>query len=224
MTWYNRRSRFNSTLYELLMTLCMIAILAALLLPPRLCAATVTVSGQQFTQSTNAQGQIVLTPVAGSVEVPGALSTNSFLQNALAYFSSFNTNSTTFINANYQVFTGVKFQSGINEGALLGVEAQPFTNINWLTFRDVATLADTVGTVSENEFDIGAFFVHYDLRFGAFAGVDTIIQKNRWTPILGLEAQKALTANSFMGVAVERRIDDHDRGALTEFLEAGFTF
>lgn len=159
--------------------------------------------------------------------VPGALSTNaSFLSSTLAYFTSFDTNSQTFgTNAPYQVFTGVKFQSGINEGAVIGAEAQPFNGgLHWLTLRDMATLADTVGTVSENEFDIGAFFTHYDLHFGAFVGADTIIQKDRWGAIVGIGLDKALTANSFAGMDIERRIDDKDRGALELVLKAGFTF
>lgn len=176
-------------------------------------------------QQTNSGAPFSLdAPIPQPVITPAATSdSQSFLSSAYSYFTSFDTNSTTF-TVPYEVFTGVKFQSGINEGALLGGEAQPFKKVPWLTLRDVMTLADTIGTMSENEFDIGAFFVHYDLRFGVFFGTDTIIQKDRWGGIGGLELQKALTKNSFAGVAVERRIDDVDRGALTEFIEGGFTF
>ena len=173
--------------------------------------------------STNNAGLVAF---PASAAVPGVTAPDqNFLQSTLNYFTSFDTNSTTFgTNGNFQAFTGVKFQSGINEGAVLGIEAQPFKGLSWFTLRDMATMADTVGTVAENEIDIGAFWTHNDVRFGGFVGADTLIQKDRWTPILGIEVQKALTKNAFSGIDLGRRIDDKDRGALALILEAGFTF
>jgi hypothetical protein len=110
-------------------------------------ATAATFNGQQVTQSTNAQGQIILTPVAGSVETPGVLSTNTpsnFLQFAGASSSVqqlFSDASSVFYDAQPYITNDiVQFDAGIlyNKAMASGSKLGGFADVNIPTTQQLA--------------------------------------------------------------------------------------
>jgi hypothetical protein len=155
-------------------------------------------------QTTNSAGQTVNT------NTPQA-SMQSFMTTAEQYVTSFNTNLPTFWAAssnNYQLWTGISYQSGVNLGITLGVEAQPFSgSLHGLTLGSVSTLASQVGTIAQQEADLGWSIVHYDVRITAGGAFIYTFQNGS----LGekgagggfyLQLEKALTQNTFAGLRV----------------------
>ena len=156
----------------------------------------------------------------------------SFFTSVEQYFTSFDTNSQTFsTNNGFQIWSGVQYQSGVNLGATFAIEAQPFSGAaHGLTLGGVATLSDVIGTVAQNEFDIGWSLRHYDVRITAGAAAVYTYQSNG----LGekgaaggiyLEFEKALSANTFGGVRLKEQFGggQHANQPFL-YLFAGFVF
>lgn len=191
---------------------------------------TVSVNGSQFTQSTNSNGQIVLTPSVGSALPTGSSSPaptlQSFGTSFVNYFSSFNANLTNTFSTNqpYQVWLGASYQSGVFLGGLIGFEAQPFSGCRGLTLREVSTLAPTVGTLAGEEFDIGYSISYVDTRLTAFTGAHYDIVGDSMQAAFGIEVEKALTQNTFAGLFAEGITHDTKNGQLIIGFVTGATF
>lgn len=164
-------------------------------------------------------------PAAAQAPTP-----QTFIQSVEGYFSSFDTNSQTFgTNAPYQMWTGVAYQNGINLGAQVGIEGNPFSKWPAFTIGSVSTLAATVGTIAQEEFDFGYSIVHYDVRLTLGAGaVDTFHGGTGPSGIKGsvyASVEKALSANTFAGVRVEGLFGGGSKANVPMFgIFAGFTF
>jgi hypothetical protein len=190
-----------------------------------------------YVTTTNSAGVITSTPISVApalvvaTEPQGSLSTNgNFFGTVFSYFTSFNPAlaGTFAVNNDYQAWVGASYQSGVYLGGVVGLEAQPFGGAHGLTFRNVDTLAPTVGTLSDAEFDIGYSFVYVDLRITPFAGVDDNILGKDYGAAFGVEIEKALTSNTFAGAYIEGKSDDGNldtrQGQMVVGLMAGATF
>ena len=130
----------------------------------------------------------------------------AFLTTAVGYVSSFNTNYNFTTNSQYEVWTGVSYQSGVNLGAVIGAEAKPFKSVPWLMLGEVSTLAPQVGTIATEEIDLGysAHYIDTEFSFG-LCGVDKFHADGLGYPA-GLrggalvEIKKDLSANTYAGV------------------------
>lgn len=172
-------------------------------------------------------------PVAAQTNAP--LSTNatpqSFLSTVEGYFTSFNTNLATFsTNAPYESWAGVAYQAGLRLGANLAVEAKPFSGAPGLMLGSVSLLADTVGTIAQQEVDVGWSIVHYDVEVTLGAAGMYTFQNGYDAYGKGLnggifvEAKKALTANTFAGVRAEEVLCSGRANQPILTLFGGFTF
>jgi hypothetical protein len=187
---------------------------------------------QDFTQLSHVIAMEVADAVTNPAPTPppSGPSTTNFFQTIESYFTAFNTNLATFAgtNANYQLWTGVGYQSGINLGADIGLEAQPFNN--GLTIGSVSTLSSTVGTIAQQEADIGWSVIHYDVRL-TFGGAMTETFQSGALGDRGLgggfyvQVEKALTANTFAGTRLKESFGSgqHASQPYLGFF-AGFTF
>lgn len=159
-----------------------------------------------------------------------APTTQSFIQSVEAYFSSFDTNSQTFsTNSPYELWTGAAYQSGINLGAQIGVEARPIAKYPGLMIGSVSTLSSTVGTIAQEELDFGYSIRHYDVELTLGAGaVDTFAGGSASPGFKGsvfAEVKKALTANTFAGMRIEGLFGGGSKANVPMFgVFAGFTF
>jgi hypothetical protein len=178
----------------------------------------------------NCQSSIAQTnaPSPATNAPPGTA--QSFLQSVEGYVSSFDTNLWTFrTNGNYKIWTGIEYQQSINEGAALGVEAEPFSKVPWLMLGDKTVFAGTVGTAVSEELNVGWNKVYIDTEFTAgLCGADVFHPVNGYPAGLRggvfVEIKKAMTANTFMGL---RLTEEWGKGRgqqppVTVF--AGFTF
>lgn len=173
-------------------------------------------------------------PAAGSGTAAAVSPTiptpQTFIQSVEGYFSSFDTNSQTFsTNAPYQMWTGVAYQNGINLGAQVGIEGNPFTKWPAFTLGSVSTLAATVGTIAQEEFDLGYSIRHFDVRLTLGAGVvDTFHGGTGPAGIKGsiyASVEKALSANTFAGIRVEGLFGGGSQANVPMFgVFAGFVF
>jgi hypothetical protein len=162
---------------------------------------------------------------------PSLLSQQSFAQTAYSYFTAFNTNLAPFsANAPYEVWTGAAYQSGVNLGVQLAAEANPFKGATGIMLGEVSTFAPQVGTIADEEFDVGWSVVHYDTRL-TFGGAGLYCFGSDSEANKGLkggafaEVQKALTANTFAGLRGEGVFGGGSKGnSLIVSLEAGATF
>ena len=113
--------------------------------PPVLVAVAVPTNTLVQTYATNSAGQVVATSPSPE--------TQTFWTTAIGYISSFNTNLPTFWASSsnyYQAWIGAGYQSGLNLGVQLGIEAQPFSAVRGLTLGSVTTLAAQVGTYTRS--------------------------------------------------------------------------
>lgn len=161
---------------------------------------------------------------------PIAATPQGFISSVESYFTSFDTNSQTFsTNAPWQMWTGVAYQNGINLGAQVGIEGTPISKWPAFTLGSVSTLAATVGTIAQEEFDFGYTIRHYDVQLTLGAGaVDTFHGGTGPSGIKGsiyAEVKKALSANTFAGVRVEGLFGGGSQANVPMFgIFAGFTF
>lgn len=170
------------------------------------------------------------TPASPAQPAPIAAMPQGFIASVESYFSSFDTNSQTFsTNAPYQLWTGAAFQGGINLGAQVGIEGNPISKWPALSLGSVSTLAATVGTIAQEEFDIGYSIRHYDVRLTLGMGVvDTFHGGDGAAGIKGsifASVEKALSANTFAGVRVEGLFAGGSKANVPMFgIFGGFTF
>lgn len=171
-----------------------------------------------------------MTQASQPVQVAPVPTPQTFIQSVEGYFSSFDTNSHTFgTNAPWQMWTGVAYQNGINLGAQVGIEGNPISKWPALTLGSVSTLAATVGTIAQEEFDLGYSIVHYDTRLTLGAGaVDTFHGGTGPSGIKGsiyASVEKALSANTFAGIRVEGLFGGGSKANVPMFgVFGGFTF
>jgi len=168
--------------------------------------------------------------VPGPASQGGSLSTNitaqGFLGTAFDYVTQFNPSLTnTFsTNRNFAAWTGMAYQSSINLGADLGLEAKPFPGAHGLQLRSVSTFGAVAGTVADQEVDIGWAIDHVDTEISVFAGGDYDAENHAEHLVIGAEIKKALTDNTFAGGAIEGKFLGTRNSEPVIILFAGFTF
>jgi len=162
---------------------------------------------------------------------PASVTPQSFFATVESYVTSFDTNSQTFgTNSPWEIGAGASYQQGLNLGGTAFIEWKPFGGKGFVV-GDVSTFAGVVGTVAQQEVDLGYAFRHYDLEltFGAL-GIDTFHPLGNGVPAglkggVFLEAKKALTQNTFLGVKVQDQWGAKGTGAQpVATLFTGFTF
>lgn len=189
----------------------------------------VILGNEEYSQSTNAQGQLILTPIGPAPAVAPTNGANPFVT-IWNYFSSFNPSLTNTFSTNndYEAWIGASYQSATFLGGVIGFEAQPLNSVHGLTLRGVGTLGPEVGTLTDAEFDLGYAFTYVDTRILPFVGCnlanknDGINQPESLGLVGGAEVQKAMTQNSFAGLALEAK--QRTKGALVVMFETGVTF
>jgi hypothetical protein len=174
--------------------------------------------------ATNSLGQIS----ASTNMIP---TPETFFDDVESYFTSFNTNLTTFTGSNYyQMWTAIEYQSGINLGVSFGLEAQPFSGARGLTLGSVSALAPAIGTIAAQEFDVGWSITHYDVRVtaGGLVGYTFESASAAEKGIGGgvfVEAEKALSDTTFAGIRLEEKFGGGNHANQPYlFLQTGFVF
>ena len=133
-----------------------------------------------------------------------------FWDTALGYFSSFNTNLTTFSATNWHgnVWAGADYQSGVNVASSLGVEYGFYKS---LTLESVTRNAAIAGTILSEQAGLGVNFVMFDTQLtvgggigDAFAAVGT--QPSGLYGSLFGEVKKAMTQTTFAGMRLETEV------------------
>ena len=182
--------------------------------------------------STN-NAELIAFPVGASVPAAPAASApansiQSFGATALQYFTTFNPALTNAFSTNqpYEAWIGASYQTGVFLGGQVGLGGQPLQGtLHGLTLRNVATLAPVVGTLADEEFDLGYSITHVDTRLTVFAGLhDDIQNHNSLQGAFGVEVQKALTDNTFAGIYLEGITHDTKNGQLIVGFETGARF
>lgn len=184
-------------------------------------ASAILISG--FCLQDSGQAQTTNGPTAAPPTTP-----QGFLQSVETYFTAFDTNSQTFsTNANYELWTGAAYQAGINLGAQFGIEARPIKKWPGLMLGSVSTLADTIGTIAQEEVDFGYSIRHYDVELTLGAGaVDTFAGGSAKPGFKGgvfAEVKKALSKNTFAGTRIEGLFGGKASQPIVAIF-AGFTF
>jgi hypothetical protein len=149
----------------------------------------------------------------------------SFLTSAESYVTGFNTNLDTFsTNCPLELWTGGAYQSGLNLGAQVGLEAKPFSQWPGLTLGSVSTMAGIGGTFASQEADAGYSIVHYDVEFSAGLGGVYDFQTSGARGAVYAEIKKALTQNTFAGLRLEGLFGGSTSSQPVVSIFAGFTF
>ena len=154
----------------------------------------------------------------------------SFFSTVEGYFTSFNPALTNAVDQKYKMWTGVEWQSGVRLGADLGIEARPFSGkASGLTLGEVTTFADTIGTIAQEEFDLGWSINYVDTEITIYGcGVDTFSDgygtAKGGNGGVGVEFKKALSQNTFAGIRATEVFAGHMGNKPLVCLFAGFAF
>jgi hypothetical protein len=168
---------------------------------------------------------LALAAVSAQAQTNTNTSPQSFFGTAFDYVTKFNTNLTTFgTNSPYELWMGAAYQSGLNIGAQVGLEAKPFSGVPGLTLGSVTTMAGIGGTFAEQEADLGYSIVHYDTEFGVGLGGVYGFQENTFQGAIYAEIKKAMTQNTFAGTRIEGVFGSGKPSQPIVSVFAGFTF
>lgn len=145
---------------------------------------------------------LTITLLAASTFV-GYSQTNTpgFFSSVENYFTSFNTNLTTFSSEKLEVWAGADYQQNYNVSSSLGLEYKPFNNI--IKLESVTRNAGIAGTILSQQAGVGVAMSLHDVEFGAY--VDGGYQFDKKAPFIALSAEvkKALTENTYAGLRLE---------------------
>ncbi|HVU07649.1 MAG TPA: hypothetical protein VHG89_03800 [Verrucomicrobiae bacterium] len=122
----------------------------------------------------------------------------SFFGSVENYFTSFDTNSTTFTSERGEVWTGVVYQNGLNFADDLGVDYN--LGAKGIYAEGIFRNAGIAGTIVGAQAGLGYSIVHFDTKLSV--GVDGGYDFNRDNPCATfyVDARKALTENTFAGL------------------------
>lgn len=136
-----------------------------------------------------------------------------------AYFTSIDTNSTTFHKTNeLDLWTGI--DTGNKSATVIG--ADYYFSKGWTAdaaFRN----SGFTGDFQDAELGVGYSVVYYDIKFAAYAdGGYSVIERQPFGAIIG-EINKAMTPNTYSGFRLELRFIN-GQTVVTPTLKVGFTF
>lgn len=168
------------------------------------------------TVSTNASG--------GTTTVSNPITTQSFLNSAEIYFTSFNTNY-NFTNITMEVSTGYKQVTGVNAASFLDAQYDLANGVNFGASFQFSGVGSAVNTF---EAGIGYNIIrHYDTAVDVrlMGGYDTVVKAGVIEP--GLTLKKKMTPNTFSEIGVSLPIylnNSTFNNNPTFWVGAGFTF
>ena len=125
----------------------------------------------------------------------------SFYQTAFSYFTTFNTNLTTFQNDRADLWTGPVYKSGLNFADDLGLDIL-FKKGGGFYAEGVMRNAGVAGTIVSMRGGIGYAITKYDTRLsgGINGGYD--LDANKGTAEVYADLKKSLTENTFAGLRI----------------------
>lgn len=177
---------------------------------------------------TLATGLIAAAPAQAQSTNTTQVTPSSFFTSVESYFTAQNTNAAEavqFDSVRGAIWTGAEYQSGVNIDSVLGIEYQPFTNLN-LSIGSVTRNAAIAGTIDAEQIDLGWNINKADtqLTLGVGGGYD--FHNSEGVVAVYGEVKKALTAHTYAGLRLEE--DLNFRGGTPPVpivgVFAGFTF
>jgi hypothetical protein len=204
-------------------------------------ALAIGLSGAAFAQNstnnavTNAAASTQnATSAAMNAAATGNPTVSTWLQSAEAYFTSFNTNSTTFESHNLRVFTGPDYQSQINVDAAVGAQYRVWNSesatINvaatglGLGLESVVRNAGIAGTLDSAQAGAGLMVDKYDVEISAWVDGGYSPYKDSAFAAGAAQVSKAATANTFVGVRLETQFFSKTPGQPLVGVFVGATF
>ena len=161
--------------------------------------------------------------VAAQTTTPQPPASATFFQSAAAFFTSFDTNSTTFSAEHAEVWASADYQSGLNFAAGFGVQYELPRNFVLESFTRNAGIA---GTIVSEEVGAGWALRHYDVKltFGADGGYNWHAGRPQLEVYADL--RKALTPNTFAGIRLSylTTFNHQSPGAPVVGIITGFKF
>lgn len=127
----------------------------------------------------------------------------TFFQSVSSYFTSFDTNSTTF-KTPVDIWTADNYRSGVNSSAELGASYDlwhPSTNTAIapeFVFRNAGIAGTVVGEQGGVDFSI----IHYDAKLSAYLDLGYSQFDSRGYIEVGIRAKKALSQNTYAGIGL----------------------
>lgn len=154
----------------------------------------------------------------------------NFFQTTMSYFSSFNTNLTTFRSDFVNVELGTASINNENMTEELALTVSPFkfgvdTNTGYASFdlNYIGRNATIAGTLVQQEGGIGLSKSYYDVKGSVYVDGGYDFTKKQWYPAIGFRVRKALTPNTYAGVGLEEAFRSGNT-APTLSIFAGFKF
>ncbi len=143
----------------------------------------------------------------------------SFVTSVQSYFTSFDTNSTTFSNRKFDLWTGMDYVQGVNTAASLGLEYQISSGF---AVESVTRNAGIAGIILSQQGGIGYSIVHYDTKITGYLDGGYDFDGKRTFAEIGVRAKKALSANTYLGIGISTRYPGGRTPTFSVF--TGFTF
>jgi len=150
---------------------------------------------------------------AALASLPARSQTNTppqatFFNSLAQYFSAFDTNSATFRADTADVWVGADTVNNQNLAASFGIEILPFhpsTNnlLAALSFESVTRNATVAGVIISEQAGAGFNFTHFDTRLTGYVDAGYRFDARQSYVAPGLRVKKALTDNTYAGVALE---------------------
>lgn len=125
----------------------------------------------------------------------------SFFGSVQNYFTSFDTNSTTFLADNVDIWAGADTVDSSTTRASLGIAAMVYQHK--LSIESITRSGAVGGTVVSQQFGVGYNITHFDTRFTGYIHAGYSLDSKRAYAAPGLRVMKALTANTYAGMSLE---------------------
>ncbi len=143
---------------------------------------------------------VALACFASRAQVSTNTPQGTFFGSVSQYFTSFDTNSTTFKSNSFDLWAGADYQNNLNFANSIGVEWQA---VNLLSLESVTRNAGIAGTILSQQVGFGLNKVVYDTKLTGFVDGAYDFQLGRPFLTTGLRVKKALTVHTFAGIGIE---------------------
>jgi hypothetical protein len=157
--------------------------------------------------------------------------TQTFFQSAASYFTSFNTNLTTFSPSEntFDIMSGVENQQGVGITAVLGLRYNPIRTDSGIMAGVSAVIrnADVAGTIVSEEIGLSLSKVKHDVKLSFIVSPGYHKEFDSGYVGLSAEVNKALTQNTFAGLRLTHDLFFKDKNQTDTpklWIQAGITF
>jgi hypothetical protein len=160
-----------------------------------------------------------------SFSVPLRAQTNAdttpggFLSSVQNYFTTMDTNSTTFVNRNFDLWTGAEYVQGVNTASSLGLE---YKISGSFSFESVTRNAGIAGIILSQQGGFGYSLTRYDTKLTGYIDGGYDFNGKRPYAEVGARIKKAATKNTYFGIGISTRYPGGRTPSVGLF--TGFTF